>query len=129
MIIRYAVIAAILASLAGCSAEAPDPAATNDGTVVQTASLDLACEPDNAGITLPDGFCAVLVADELGRARHLDVTEDGDVYVALREGENGSIIALRDKDGDGRADERAQFGDHYGTGISIRRTCSRADAP
>lgn len=126
MLIRYAVIAIILASLAGCSAEAPDPAgatpesaAADAATDLQTASPNLACEPDNAGITLPEGFCAVLVADELGRARHLDVTEDGDVYVALREGENGGIIALRDTDGDGRADERAQFGDHYGTGIDV----------
>ena len=119
MLIRYAVIATVLASLVGCSAEAPDPAATNAGPDVQTASLDLACELDNAGITLPEGFCAVLVADEIGRARHLDVTEDGDVYVALREGENGGIVALRDTDGDGRADERAQFGDHYGTGIDV----------
>lgn len=122
MPIRYAAIATLLAALGGCSAEAPGPseAASEPAAAdVQTASPDLVCEPDNGGITLPDGYCAVLVADELGRARHLDVTEDGDVYVALREGENGGVVALRDTDGDGHADERAQFGDHYGTGIDV----------
>ncbi len=27
------------------------------------------CDPDNGGITLPDGFCAMVVADNLGAAR------------------------------------------------------------
>ena len=80
----------------------------------------LACDPQNGGITLPDGFCAVIVADGLGRARHLDVTPTGDVYVALRQGKEGGVVALRDTDGDGVADVKAQFGDHYGTGIEVR---------
>ena len=43
-----------------------------------------ACDPDNAGLTLPSGFCASLVADGLGTARHLVAAPNGDVYVALR---------------------------------------------
>lgn len=82
---------------------------------------DLECSPNNGGITLPDGFCAVVVADALGMARHLTVNENGDVYVALSDENNGGgIVALRDTNGDGRADSKQYFGDHTGTGIAIR---------
>src|SRR5882672_8895521 len=30
-----------------------------------------ACDPDNAGIVLPPGFCALMVADSVGRSRHI----------------------------------------------------------
>ncbi|MEO1448072.1 MAG: sorbosone dehydrogenase, partial [Bacteroidota bacterium] len=36
-----------------------------------------------AGLTLPDGFGAEIVADELGRVRHIAVRENGDLYVKL----------------------------------------------
>jgi hypothetical protein len=36
----------------------------------------------NGGLILPDGFEAVVVVDSLpGRARHLAVNENGDIYV------------------------------------------------
>nr|MDQ2694363.1 PQQ-dependent sugar dehydrogenase [Pseudomonadota bacterium] len=79
------------------------------------------CAPDNGGIQLPDGFCAVVVADDLGRARHLTVRDNGDLFVALRETKNGGgIVALRDSDGDGRADVERRFADQGGTGIRLR---------
>ena len=31
----------------------------------------LTCDPDNGGLKLPQGFCALVVADNLGAARHL----------------------------------------------------------
>lgn len=79
------------------------------------------CDPDNGGITLPSGFCALVVADNLGPARHLTVASNGDVYVRLRgrEGEVDSIVALRDTDGDGRADVIQHFGGEGGTGIRV----------
>ena len=43
-----------------------------------------ACDPDNGGLILPEGFCALVVADGLKGARHVDVTADGDIYVHLR---------------------------------------------
>jgi glucose/arabinose dehydrogenase len=79
------------------------------------------CEADNGGIQLPDGFCAVVVADTRGRARHLTVRGNGDVYVALRKPRKGQgIVALRDTTGDGRADLIDYFGELIGTGIGIR---------
>lgn len=41
--------------------------------------------PDNnGGLTLPDGFSAMIVAKNLGPARHIAVAEDGDIYVSLQ---------------------------------------------
>ncbi len=40
------------------------------------------CLENNDGLILPAGFCAVVVADSLGWARHLMVQGNGNVYVA-----------------------------------------------
>jgi glucose/arabinose dehydrogenase len=70
---------------------------------------------------LPDGFCATVVADSLGRVRHIDVDENGNVYAALRQmSEGGGIVALSDTDGDGAADVEERFGESAGTGIGLR---------
>src|SRR2546430_8229246 len=44
-------------------------------TLFPYTTLFRSCDPDNGGITLPDGFCAVVLADQVGRARHLAVAE------------------------------------------------------
>src|SRR5438046_2338119 len=64
-----------------------------------------ACDPGNAGLTLPDGFCAVVVADQVGTARHLVVAPNGDLFVAIGSGRTGGggVLALRDTTGDGKA--------------------------
>ena len=79
------------------------------------------CDPENGGITLPNDFCAFVVIDSLGPARHLVVRNNGDLYVAIRSRPNapGSVAALRDEDGDGRADVVRRFGPFGGTGIDI----------
>ncbi len=84
-------------------------------------------DPDNGGLVLPGGFDAVVVADSVGKARHLAVDDDGDVYVKLRyplpEGEN---VALRDTDNDGHADILKYWGDYgrkgkYGNAMRIHK--------
>ncbi|HEX2076595.1 MAG TPA: PQQ-dependent sugar dehydrogenase [Longimicrobium sp.] len=79
------------------------------------------CGEGNGGITLPPGFCAVVVADSLGAVRHLAVSGRGDVYAALsgRRGGPTGVIALRDTDGDGRADVRERFDTAAATGIEL----------
>lgn len=79
------------------------------------------CAPDDGGITLPDGVCALVVADGVGPARHIAVRSDGVVFAALRNrrGERGGLLALRDTTGDGVADVRAAFGDDGGTGLEL----------
>ena len=39
--------------------------------------------PDNGGLQLPEGFQALVVADNVGRARRLAVRDNGDIYAAL----------------------------------------------
>lgn len=82
-------------------------------------------DADNGGLFLPDGFQAVVVVDSIGRARHLAVNDNGDIYVKLRspDGTKGSV-ALRDTDNDGKADIVKTFGDYadegnYGTAMRI----------
>ena len=39
-------------------------------------------DPDNGGLFLPDGFEALVVVDSIrGRARHLTVNTNGDIYL------------------------------------------------
>jgi glucose/arabinose dehydrogenase len=83
------------------------------------------CDADNGGLTLPDGFCALVVHDattpggEPAAARHIVVAPNGDVFVAIQS-EGGGVLALRDTDDDGRADETALFGSATGHGIAYR---------
>lgn len=75
---------------------------------------DIVSSPDNGGITLPDGFAAALVVDSLGlrddhSARHIVVADNGDIYMKTRSTEGG-IVALRDTNGDYRADIIKYFG-------------------
>jgi glucose/arabinose dehydrogenase len=83
------------------------------------------CDPGNGGITLPAGFCAAVVADNLGFARHLAVSPRGDLYTvqrSIRDGlPPGSVIALRDADGDGRFEQQERFGPGLnGTSLAFR---------
>jgi glucose/arabinose dehydrogenase len=87
----------------------------------QSPRASATCDPDNGGLALPPGFCALVVAPETGGARHLAVAANGDVYVALRTADKPSgVVALRDTNGDGRADVRERFGDIGGTGLVLR---------
>ena len=81
----------------------------------------VSCDPGNGGLTLEAGFCAMVVAESVGQARHLVVSPAGDVYVAIRSQADapGGIVALRDTNGDGRADVRERFAESGGTGIAI----------
>ena len=42
------------------------------------------CDPDNGGLNLPAGFCALVVADASGRRDISSSRRNGDLYVALR---------------------------------------------
>ncbi len=77
---------------------------------------------DPVELELPPGFEATVFASGLGRARHLVVRGNGDVYVSMRRSKDGKgIIGLRDNDGDGVADLQAAFGHAGGTGVAIYR--------
>ena len=76
------------------------------------------CDAQNAGLKLPEGFCALVYADSVGRARHIASAPNGDVYVAL-DGPRGGILALRDTTDDGRADVIVKSGSEGGSGIAL----------
>lgn len=113
-----------LAALAACdspSVASPDPLAIDAQDRNDDRTSNVKCNADNGGLTLPPGFCAIVVAKDVGLARHMAVRPNGDLYVALnnsRSGDiRGAVLALRDTDGDGRADVRQRFGPTGGNGI------------
>ena len=85
------------------------------------ASAAPVCDPGNGGLTLPKGFCAMVVADNLGYARHAVTAANGDLYVALRAsgGSPGGTVALHDSKGDGHFDVQQKFGTGSSTGIGF----------
>lgn len=77
-------------------------------------------EADNGGIQMPDNFGAAVVIDSIGRGRHVAVNENGDIYLRLRRQrpeDSTGIVALRDTNGDARADLIESFG--VGTGTEV----------
>ena len=96
--------------------------------VIARTNRTAPCDPNNAGITLPSGFCATLFADSLGAARHIAVASNGDVIVNARPvrnqnqpeaGNPGGVFILRDADRDGKAEIKRRAADAAGTGIAI----------
>lgn len=94
------------------------------------------CPDTKAGITVPKGFCAEIFADRVGHARQAVVAPDGTVYLNTWSGvyynndtphDGGFLVALRDTNGDGKADVVARFGPsfaqgaHGGTGIALHK--------
>ena len=78
-----------------------------------------ACAGDNGGLSLSPGFCATIFADNIGHARHLAVAADGTVYANSWSGfyyrnapppPGGFLVAMKDTNGDGKADSVQRFG-------------------
>jgi hypothetical protein len=83
-------------------------------------------DPDNGGLFLPDGFEALVVVDSLpGRARHIAVNDNGDIYVKSRFSKpEGRNAAMRDTTFDGKPDIFETFSSYekersYGTAMRI----------
>jgi glucose/arabinose dehydrogenase/mono/diheme cytochrome c family protein len=112
------------------SAAIPAPGAWADSAgaapaAIPTSAAGPACPGDDAGLTLPAGFCARVFADGIGHARHLAVAADGTVYVNTWSGryygndtphEGGFLVMLQDTTGAGTADVIRRFGATVQTG-------------
>jgi glucose/arabinose dehydrogenase len=134
-VLRGSAAMVLAAAVAACGGKgSKTPAATGGSSATAAAAHAAACDANSAGITLPPGFCATIFADSLGHTRQLVVAPNGVVYVNTWSGEyygndtpraGGFLVALRDTNGDGRADVIARFGDsvqsggHGGTGIGL----------
>ncbi|MGI9291857.1 MAG: hypothetical protein ACR2QG_11370, partial [Gammaproteobacteria bacterium] len=94
-------------------------------SAVLTACTSTSTQVTEPADTLPpirvtDGFTASVFHPGLGATRHIAVRDNGDVYIARefrierkmfgQQAAWGSLIALRDSDGDGAADIVATFG-------------------
>jgi len=95
--------------------------ATKDSAEKTEQKIAVTDNPPDVTIKTPEGFSASVFADGLGKARHLVVNGNGDVYVKLASKKNGkTILRLRDTNGDGKADDITGFGDFEGTGVAIK---------
>lgn len=83
-----------------------------------TASV---CDPDDGGLSLPDGFCARIIADNLGFIRHFVVKDPTELYITQRNRRLnlGGLLAVRDSDADGYMDVFEQLSREPGMGIGI----------
>lgn len=105
-----------------CTAFIAATAFGNDTTRLKSTSTGTVQKDDDGpAITLPQGFKSVVVTSGLGKARHLTVAANGDVFVKLEKLKDGKgIIQLHDTNGDGKADETSGFGNYVGTGIIVK---------
>lgn len=91
---------------------------TGGGASVSPESLAPQAPDD---LVLPPGFVAQVFAEGVGPARQMAVRANGDVYLRLSQANpKGCIAALRDADGDGKAETQAYFHPQdCGTGLEI----------
>jgi hypothetical protein len=109
---------------------------------VPVLSEEKKCPEPDSGLSLPNGFCATVFADNVGHARQLVVAPYGTVYVNAWSGiyygndtppAGGFLIALKDTKGTGKADVNVRFGpntaegDHGATGIALYKNRSYVD--
>jgi glucose/arabinose dehydrogenase len=129
--------AAVIAGSGGIFAcngadRAPGAAGAADTAAVTNVASDT--------ITVPAGFRITVFADTLGQARHITSRPNGDVYVntwrspydsARRAPSGGWLVALRDTNQDGKADQIQRFGSEMGnggTGIAFFKDALYAEA-
>lgn len=107
----WLLICAVAVQLTACTSSENEKKATTDSTgTAKSASLQL-----------PSGFTATIVAEDLGKTRHLAVTPKGDIYVKLEDPKDSKgILFLHDAKGNGKMEVQAGFGNYGGTGMYIR---------
>src|SRR4030095_16603561 len=109
---NFFAIAAVF-TLSYCANNSSDKKETKEE---EKESASTANQP-NGGITLPAGFSASVFADSLGKARHIVVNSNGDVYTKVADLKDGhGIFRLRDANKDGIAEDISGFGNYKGTG-------------
>jgi glucose/arabinose dehydrogenase len=127
----FAVLLALAAGACTRRDNAAAGAADSAATAAATAST---CSGDNAGLTLPAGFCATVFADSIAHGRHVAVAANGDVYVTLeatppspekqassvaKQERAAAVAALRDTNHDGHADIVARLAGTGNTGVGL----------
>ena len=115
---HYGLALALVIAAVGCSAASQAREATSstpDDASRAEGVTDAAGSPE---LHLPRGFAVTVFHDGVGQAaRHMVVRDNGDVLVSRR---SGSLVALRDSDGDGRADREEERSLPVTTGLALR---------
>ena len=110
---RVLAVVPLFAALVVCVGASAGPtglAQAAHGIAAPGSAVRPDCDPDNGGLNLPGGFCALVVYDAKtatgapARVRDIAVAPNGDVFVADQSA-GGGVLALRDTNGDGKADE------------------------
>jgi len=106
-------------------------------------AAEVPCAGGTGGLSLPAGFCATIFADGIGHARQMAVAADGTLYVNTWSGvyykndappPGGFVVALKDTNGDGKADVTERFGEspaqggHGGTGLALHQGAVYAES-
>lgn len=118
---RLPLIALAAMLLSGCSEQTAEESDMAEG--LTSADEAPAQPPTESGLlpgdalSAPDGFRVSVFHEGVGNgARHLVVRDNGDVLVARGE---GTLVALRDSNGDGRADRREERALPITTGLAL----------
>lgn len=77
---------------------------------------------EKSDIVVPKGFNVQILGNDLGKIRHLTVSDNGIIYLNRSKlGEDGtSLLMLEDSNNDGKIDNKLSFGKLPGTGIKIK---------
>ena len=114
---------------------APLPTAIPAAPTVSAAGIPATgpsgCDADNAGLTLPAGFCAGVWARNVTSVRRMVVAPNGDVFAISNRGGGGrgragaaappprGVFRLRDTNRDGKADTAIVVAAGTGAGLAI----------
>ena len=117
--IFLALVLACVGAAGSVTLNSQGPAAPKQGAMPAAKAGLPSCDANNGGLTLPAGFCALVVHEGgIGAGRHIVVNDNGDIYVILRD---SGIVGLRDTNGDGKAEVVSEkFGEVGGTGLELR---------
>ena len=89
------------------------------GPADSTATSPAGSSNSSAGLKLPDGFNAAILAQDLGGTRHIAVSPQGDIFVKLGKPKDGKgILVLHESNG--KAVVKNSFGDYEGTGMYLK---------
>jgi len=121
---------------------APIPSATPAAPTVPAAGIPATgpsgCDADNAGLSLPAGFCAGVWARNVTSVRRMVVAPNGDVFAISNRGRGGrggagttppprGVFRLRDANRDGKADTAIVVAAGTGAGIAIANNALYAE--
>lgn len=113
-ILPFVAMAGLSLLFVACNGDKPKSANSNDSTAAVTDTL-------GAGLTLPAGFSATVIAKDLGVTRHITISPQGGIYLKLNSAKgskDAGILYLTENNG--TASVKSKFGDFSGTGIYLK---------